>query len=115
MDIEHCVIAVLSSEVAKFRIAVDKHRYNVLSICPVAHPFTLAGFGVFDAAKIHLFPDMTKNKILPAKKPAGIRLRKRAVSSRCYNISVFYIIIDLLSGSLLLFVLLLFSLGVYLL
>jgi len=41
MDIEHCVIAVLSSEVAKFRIAADKRRYNVLSICSVAHPSPL--------------------------------------------------------------------------
>lgn len=41
MDIEHCVIAELSSEVARFRIAADKRRYNVLSICPVAHPSPL--------------------------------------------------------------------------
>ena len=76
MDIEHCVIAVLSSEVAKFRIAADNRRYNVLSICPVAHPFTLAGFGVFDGAKLQLFPDMERKKILPAKKPTGNRAKK---------------------------------------
>ena len=76
MDIEHCVIAELSSEVAKFRIAADKRRYNVLSICPVAHPFTLAGFGVFDAAKLQLFPDIERKKNLPAKKPAGIGMKK---------------------------------------
>jgi hypothetical protein len=47
--------------------AADKRRYNVLSICPVAHPFTLAGFGVFDVAKIHIFPDIAKKKkSLPA-------------------------------------------------
>ena len=33
MDVEHCVIAVLSSEVAKFRIAADKRRYNVFFLC----------------------------------------------------------------------------------
>ena len=76
MDEEHCVIAVISSEVAKFRIAADKRRYNVLSICPVAHPFTLAGFGVFDGAKLQLFPDMERKKILPAKKPTGNRAKK---------------------------------------
>ena len=66
MDEEHCVIAVLSSEVAKFRIAADKRRYNVLSICPVAHPFALAGFGVFDAAKLQLFPDITRKSFTNA-------------------------------------------------
>ncbi len=76
MDIEHCVIAELSSEVAKFRIAADKRCYNVLSICPVAHPFTLAGFGMFDGAKLQLFPDMERKKILPAKMPAGNRAKK---------------------------------------
>ena len=76
MDIEHCVIAV-TSEVAKFRIAADKRRYNVLSICPVAHPFTLAGFGVFDGAKLQLFPDMERKKILPAKSQQGIEQKNR--------------------------------------
>ena len=71
MDIEHCVIAELSSEVAKFRIAADKRRYNVLSICPVAHPYALAGFGVFDAAKIHIFPDITRKRNPYQHKPAG--------------------------------------------
>ena len=71
MDIEHCVIAELSSEVAKFRIAADKRRYNVLSICPVAHPFTLADFGVFDVAKIHIFPDITRKRNPRQHKPAG--------------------------------------------
>ena len=37
---------------------------------------TLAGFGVFDASKLQLFPDIERKKILPAKKPAGIRMKK---------------------------------------
>ncbi len=72
MDIEHCVIAELSSEVAKFRIAADKRRYNVLSICPVAHPFTLAGFGVFDGAKLLLFPDIERKIILTSTNKQGL-------------------------------------------
>ena len=71
MDIEHCVIAELSSEVAKFRIAADKRRYNVLSICPVAHPSPL-GFGVFDGAKLQLFPDMERKKILASTNKQGL-------------------------------------------
>ena len=74
MDIEHCVIAE-SIEVAKFRIAADKRRYNVLSICPVAHPFTLAGFGVFDVAKIHIFPDITRKRNPRQHKLAGNRTK----------------------------------------
>ena len=72
MDVEHCVIAELSSEVAKFRIAADKRRYNVLSICPVAHPFALAGFGVFDGAKLQLFPDIERKKILASTNKQGL-------------------------------------------
>ena len=63
-------------ELARFKQATDKRRYNVLSICPVAHPYTLAGFGVFDAAKLQLFPDIERKKILPAKKPAGMGVKK---------------------------------------
>ena len=77
MDIEHCVIAVLSSEVAKFRIAADKRRYNVLSICPVAHPFTLAGFGMFDGAKLQLFPDIARKKSCQPKCQQGIEQKNR--------------------------------------
>ena len=50
------------SIIPRFRIAADKRRYNVLSICPVAHPFTLAGFGMFDGAKLQLFPDIERKK-----------------------------------------------------
>ena len=88
MDEEHCVIAVISSEFAKFRTAADKRRYNVLSICPVAHPFTLASFGVFDAAKLQLFPDITRKSftnafasVLKARKP--INPIQGAESSLC--------------------------------
>jgi hypothetical protein len=61
MDIEHCVIAG-PNELARFLYAADKRRYNVLSICPVAHPFALAGFEVFDDAKLQLFPDIKRKK-----------------------------------------------------
>ena len=40
--------------------AADKRRYNVLSICPVAHPFTLAGFGMFDGAKLPRLFELAK-------------------------------------------------------
>ena len=61
-------IALLRSQVelARFKQAADKRRYNVLSICPVAHPFTLAGFGVFDAAKLQLFPDIERKSFINA-------------------------------------------------
>ena len=72
MDIEHCVIAELSSEVAKFRIAADKRRYNVLSICPVAHPSPLRTSGMFDVAKLQLFPDIERKKILASTNKQGL-------------------------------------------
>ena len=36
MDEEHCVIAIQTSEVAKFNMTADKRRYNVFLICPAA-------------------------------------------------------------------------------
>lgn len=42
-----------------------KRRYNVFLICPVSHPYTLTGFGVFDAAKLQLFSKLDKKKSLP--------------------------------------------------
>jgi hypothetical protein len=39
-------------------------------------PLTLAGFGVFDGAKLQLISNIERKKILPAKKPAGIRMKK---------------------------------------
>lgn len=41
MDDAHCVIAVISSEVAKFEMPQIKRRYNVFLICPAAHPLPL--------------------------------------------------------------------------
>ncbi len=36
MDEEHCVIAIQTSEVAKFNMTADKRRYNVFLICSAA-------------------------------------------------------------------------------
>ena len=87
MDEEHCVIAVIILNL-RDPCAADKRRYNVLSICPVAHPYTLAGFGVFDAAKLQLFPDITRKSftnafasVLKARKP--INPIQGAESSLC--------------------------------
>jgi|GEM_PF-5181962 hypothetical protein len=41
-----------------------KRRYNVFLICPVAHPLTLAGFGVFDGAKLHKIFGMAMKKYI---------------------------------------------------
>ena len=57
--------------------AADKRRYNVLSICPVAHPFTLAGFGMFDGAKLQLFPDIARKKSCQPKCQQGIEQKNR--------------------------------------
>jgi hypothetical protein len=50
MDIEHCVIAG-PNELARFLYAADKRRYNVLSICPVAHPSPLRASGCLTVQK----------------------------------------------------------------
>ena len=54
MDIEHCVIAV-TCELARFLFAADKTPLQRLSYMSCRPPLTLAGFGVFDVAKIQLF------------------------------------------------------------
>ena len=64
MDDEHCVIAVVSSEVAKFRTAADKRRYNVFLICPVVM--------LNDGAKIRTFSLSEKKNISPTVKYWGV-------------------------------------------
>ena len=79
MDEEHCVIAIQTSEVAKFNMTADKRRYNVFSICsaapaeraktlaPPALPVALEGLRRCgnDGAKIQLFFDIKQKKIFP--------------------------------------------------
>ena len=52
MDEVHCVIAV-TSELARFLSAADKTPLQRLSYMSCRPPLTLAGFGVFDGAKLH--------------------------------------------------------------
>ena len=59
MDIEHCVIAV-TSEVAKFLFAADKTPLQRLSYMSCRPPPTLAGFGVFDGAKLRRLFELAK-------------------------------------------------------
>ena len=60
MDIEHCVIAgpwnLRDSYTPQINAVTTSYLY-VLS-----PTLTLAGFGVFDAAKLQLFPDMERKK-----------------------------------------------------
>ena len=63
MDVEHCVIAV-TSELARFLSAADKTPLQRLSYMSCRPPLTLAGFGVFDVAKLQLF-FQTRQKSLP--------------------------------------------------
>lgn len=75
MDDEHCIIAVISSEVAKFKRAADKTPLQRLFYVrrflrglrsrPLAHRSRegLRRFGN-DAAKIRTFRDMTKNNVI---------------------------------------------------
>ena len=61
MDLEHCVIAV-TNELARFLSAADKTPLQRLSYMSCRPPLTLAGFGVFDGAKLQLFPDIERKK-----------------------------------------------------
>ena len=74
MDVEHCVIAV-TSEVAKFLFAADKTLLQRLFNMSCLPPPTLAGFGVFDVAKIQLFSKLDKkNHLCPqnlGKRPSS--------------------------------------------
>lgn len=67
MDDAHCVIAVISSEVAKFEMPQIKRRYNVFLICPAALPLLWpglllpnCGFGRNDGAKIQTIIGLAK-------------------------------------------------------
>ena len=51
-------------ELARFLSAADKTPLQRLSYMSCHPPLTLAGFGVFDGAKIQLFFELTKNEIL---------------------------------------------------
>ena len=82
MDEEHCVIAIQTSEVAKFNMTADKRRYNVFSICsaapaeraktlaPPALPVALEGLRRCgnDGAKIQLFFKPLKKNSPPPRK-----------------------------------------------
>ena len=48
------------NEFAKFDTPQIKRRYNVFLICPVAHPSTLTGFGMFDGAKLQRLFELAK-------------------------------------------------------
>ncbi len=75
MDEEHCVIAIQTSEVAKFNMTADKRRYNVFFICPPppagraktltppALPVALEGLQQYgnDGAKIQTFLKLAKS------------------------------------------------------
>ena len=88
MDEEHCVIAIQTSEVAKFNMTADKRRYNVFLICPAARPLlrqdskSRLGFGWNDTAKVLTFPDMAKYIFLHVRKvngkPRGAPRQRRA-------------------------------------
>ena len=82
-------IALLRYQVriCEIRLAADKRRYNVLSICPVAHPFTLAGFGVFDVAKLQLFPDIERKN--PASQKASRNKGEETMATLYTAYSVF--------------------------
>ena len=86
MDIEHCVIAELSSEVAKFRIAADKRRYNVLSICPVAHPSPLRASECLTVQNYNFFPTWKEKK-----NPAS----QKASRNRDEEIVIFFLLTNL--------------------
>lgn len=66
---EHCVIAVISSEVAKFEMPQIKRRYNVFLICPAVParvPVALEwGFGGVETTvqKYKLFPTWRKKNV----------------------------------------------------
>ena len=62
MDVVHCVIAV-TSELARFLSAADKTPLQRLSYMSCRPPLTLAGFGMFDVAKLQRLFELAK-KIL---------------------------------------------------
>ncbi len=62
MDIEHCVIAV-TSELARFLSAADKTPLQRLSYMSCRPPLPIAGFGVFDDAKIRKLFGMAMKKV----------------------------------------------------
>ena len=97
-------IALLRSQVelARFKQAADKRRYNVLSICPVAHPFTLADFGVFDGAKIHIFPDITRKRNPRQHRPAGNIPIERWLAQKMF-IMFFYVMLFMYSQVVIIF------------
>ena len=59
MDVVHCVITV-PNEVAKFNRAADKTPLQRLSYMSCHPPLTLAGFGVFDVAKLQRLFELAK-------------------------------------------------------
>ena len=63
MDVEHCVIAI-PIEVAKFKTAADKRRYNVFLICLVVSSETTV-------QKYELFPIWQNKKCLRKKTCGG--------------------------------------------
>ena len=59
MDVVHCVITV-PNEVAKFNRAADKTPLQRLSYMSCRPPLTLAGFGMFDSAKLRRLFELAK-------------------------------------------------------
>ena len=74
MDVEHCVIAV-TSELARFLSAADKTPLQRLIYMSCRPPLTLAGFGVFDGAKLQFFSKLDKKSLpLPVLGAKAIKI-----------------------------------------
>ena len=71
-------IALLRSQVelARFKQAADKRRYNVLSICPVAHPSPLRASGCLTLQRYTFFPTWQEKEIPASIDQQGIGLKK---------------------------------------
>ena len=80
MDVVHCVIAV-TSELARFLSAADKTPLQRLSYMSCRPLLTLAGFGVFDGAKLQLFSKLDKKSLpLPVLGTKAIKIFSLFVS-----------------------------------